>query len=110
MNISYYDSKMTVYSEHIIAQLYKKIFSDANFDISLKCLFHPEKKYKFKDVIHDNIYFQSISTLVEKDLDYYLKNLKIIVNEDDFEIIDLEYDYYNINENILNTDIKINFA
>ena len=77
----------------------------------LKSFLHPKKKYRFKDITYDNdIYFQSISALVEKDLDYYLKNLEIIVKEDGNQLVDLNYDYYNKNENIANTNIQIYFV
>jgi len=100
----------SIYFEHITKQLIKKVFSNAGFDIYLSKIFHPEKKFNFKDVVdRDDVYFQSISILAEKNLDYYLKYFEIIVKVSDYKVVDYQYDYYGKSECISNTDIQVKF-
>jgi len=102
--------EISVYVSHICKQLFKKLISTANFEILIRRLFHPSHHYSFKDVIsEDDVYVQSVSLLLNRELNYYLKTLEIIMDKDKWEIIDLKYDYYDRDENILNTDIEVNF-
>lgn len=87
------------------------MFSNANFEIFLKRCFHPKEKFTFKDVIdEDNAYLQTMSALIDKNINYYLKNLEIIVQGDAYKLIDLKYNYYDKNENISKTNIQIYFV
>ena len=49
-----------------------------------------------------------LSKLAEKNIDYYLKNLEVMVDERNYEVTDLKYDYYNPNEIVIKTNIKFN--
>jgi hypothetical protein len=104
----YNNFKTTVYFEHIAKQLYKNMFSNAHFDIIISKSFDREMNLKLSDFIDgDNIYLQSVSALAEKNLDYYLKNLEISINEIGYDSVNIKYDYYKKSENISNTNIKV---
>jgi len=100
----------SMYFEHICKQLIKNIFSNANYEILIRKLFHPEKEIEFKDVIYeDDIYIQSISILIHSNLKYFMKSLEIIVNKTNYKVIDLKYDYYKNEDDVTNTNINISF-
>ena len=108
MNNSNYNFKTEIYLSHIGKQLFEHIYSEVDFGIFLGKLFHSERNFYFKDIIHeDDIYIQTLSTLVNEKLNYYLKNLEIIVDKENYKVINVKYDYYDKYETILGTNIQI---
>ena len=114
-----YGSDISIYFEHIARQLIKNMVSDANFDMAIKRYIHTDKKLSLTEELKltDNmynydadIYIKSISALASQDLDYYLKNLKIIAEENKCKLVNLEYDYYALNEPVSDTDIQFIYS
>ena len=99
----------TLYFKHIGKQLFKNSFSDVKFDVFFKNSFQADKNHQFKDVFEGNdLYMQILAELANQNLNYYLKNLEINVDERNYKVINLKYDYYNKNEIVLKTNIKFN--
>jgi len=99
------------YFRHIGKQLLKNLFSEARFEIYLKKAFHPEETHNYEDVfMGDDLTIRILSKLAEKNIDYYLKNLEVVVGKGDYEIVCLKYDYYSKNEIVIKTNIKFNLV
>ena len=99
----------TVYFRHIGKQLLKNLFTEARFQMYLKKLCHPDKEHNYNDIFEgDDLYMRILSRLAEKSIDYYLKNLEIFIDERNYEVADLKYDYYNPNEIVIKANIKFN--
>ena len=94
------------YFEHIGKQLLENMFSNAKIDIYLRKLFDKQQNFSFKDIDCDNnLHVQTLSLLLNQDINYYIKNLNIIVDKENYKVIDLKYDYYVIDEIVLKTEI-----
>ena len=108
MNKNKYSSEKKIYYDNPIKKLIDKMLSDAKTDTIIKKVFYPNKNINFNDVVdEDNIYLQIISKLFDHNLKYYIKNLEIVIKEPENIIIALNYIYYNENETISETNIKI---
>jgi len=112
MNNLNYNFENKAYHSHIVKQLCENMLSDLDFSINLGKYFKREKQVEFDEVIYeDNIYIQSISALINKDLNYFIKSLEIIIEEANYKwtMVDLKYNYYSLTENISESNIKISF-
>jgi len=56
----------------------------------------------------DNIYLSIIEKLMRENINYYIKNITVDVDCDN-AITDLNYDYYEISDDIAETNVNINF-
>ena len=97
--------------KHIIKGLVIKIFSDANFDMSIRKHINPRTQTTEEKVVDkDNIYIQSIIAILRQDLSYYLRNLIIIFEVISNTVTDFKYDYYDKSDSIEGTNITVKFV